>query len=114
MEKTEKKDFLSRALSATGDISAKRLTGFLLIIACIVCMIWLTVSEGGTMVVESLLQTSIITGCSLLGLSSVTGIWRKDRKIQIGGDPEPEKHGHPDPKIRKGTYYEEDSSGSCN
>lgn len=112
MKKTVKKDFLTRALSATGDISAKRLTGFLLIIACIVCMIWLTVSEGGTMVVESLLQTSIITGCSLLGLSSVTSIWRKDKKIRIGGDmPDPEnnncKQTH---KYQKPSYYEEVTS----
>lgn len=89
----EHKGFLSRALSATGDISAKRLTGFMLILACVVCMIWLTVSEGGTMVVESLLQTSIITGCSLLGLSSVTSIWRKGKKVSVGPDYPPEEGG---------------------
>lgn len=107
-DKSSQGGFISRALSATGDISAKRLTGFLLILACIVCIIWLTATEGGTDVVESLLQTSIITGCSLLGLSSVTSIWRKGR-IQTGGaqgelppvpeDPKPEEEG-PEPPER--------------
>ena len=113
--------FISRALSATGDISAKRLTGFLLILACIVCIIWLTATEGGTDVVESLLQTSIITGCSLLGLSSVTSIWRKGR-IQTGGDqgelppvpedPKPEEEG-PEPPERPERPYRPGRGPGC-
>jgi hypothetical protein len=44
---------------------------------------WLVWSEGGTQVVENLLQTLMIMSAALLGISSVTGIWKKGGKTEI-------------------------------
>jgi hypothetical protein len=41
------------------------------------------IHEGGTNVVESLLETSLIIAASLLGLSSVTGIFKENHKIDV-------------------------------
>lgn len=43
------------------------------------------IHEGGTSVVESLLETSLIIAASLLGLSSVTGIFKENHKIEAKG-----------------------------
>ena len=40
------------------------------------CIVYLTMTEGCTSCVEGLLQVLIITSCSLLGLSSITNIWK--------------------------------------
>ena len=68
-------------LSGRGRISAKRVCGVWLIILVSFCILWLMIHEGGTGVVESLLETSLIIAASLLGLSSVTGIF-KENKIE--------------------------------
>ena len=72
---------LSSTLSGRGHISAKRVTGVWLVILVSFCVVWIMMHEGGTSVVESLLETSLIIAASLLGLSSVTGIFkcRKDK-----------------------------------
>ena len=66
-------------LSGTGEVSSKRFSGIITLLISLGCIIYLTVNEGGTTVVESLLQTAMIIAASLLGISSVTSIW-KDRK----------------------------------
>ena len=67
-----------------GIISSKRVMGVLTLLVCMGCTIWLVISEGGTQVVENLLQTLMIMAAALLGLSTVTGIWRhgKDKTIK--------------------------------
>lgn len=71
------KNFIKDMLSGKGEISSKRVSGMSMILTSIACIIYLTISEGGTTTVQSLIETSIITGACLLGVSTVTGIWKK-------------------------------------
>lgn len=68
---------------ANGIVSSKRVMGMLVLIVCLICMIYLVVSEGGTGVVENLLQTGMVMAASLLGISSVTSIW-KGNQVSMG------------------------------
>ena len=81
--------WISRAtqsmFSGRGKISAKRVTGVWLIMLVSFCVVWIMIHEGGTNVVESLLETCLIIAASLLGLSSVTGIF-KENKIEAKRD----------------------------
>lgn len=80
-------NFFENLASATGTISAKRVTGMVILVLVMGCVIYLTVQEGGTHVVEDLLQTAMILGTTLLGISSVTSIW-KTGKMSIGNHDE--------------------------
>ena len=50
--------------------------GVIVLLVCLGCTIWLVISEGGTQVVENLLQTLMIMAAALLGISTITSIWR--------------------------------------
>ena len=73
------REFWREMLSENGNGSSKRLFGGIAILVALGCIIYLTVTEGCTDCVEGLLQVLIITSCSLLGLSSVTGIWKNGK-----------------------------------
>lgn len=73
------REFWREMLSENGKGSSKRLFGGIAILVALGCIIYLTVTEGCTDCVEGLLQVLIITSCSLLGLSSVTGIWKNGK-----------------------------------
>ena len=82
--------FLKEMLSEVGPngtshISSKRVVGLLLVMVSLACIIYLTIKDGGTVVVENLIQTALVMGASLLGISSVTSIW-KNGSISIGGE----------------------------
>ena len=66
-----------------GVICSKRVMGVVVLTVCIICTCWLVWSEGGTTVVENLLQTLMIMAAALLGISSITGIWRKGKDKAI-------------------------------
>lgn len=68
-----------------GQISSKRVMGMVMSSVCLGCIIYLSIHDGGTLVVENLLQTTLITAASLLGISSVTGIWRGN-SVKMGDD----------------------------
>lgn len=76
---------LKSILSGTGELSAKRATGLFMMVIVMGCIVFLTISEGGTDVVECLLQTAMIISASLLGITSITGIW-KNGKVDISND----------------------------
>lgn len=59
-----------------GFISSKRVMGIIILSFCIICTGWLVYKEGGTEIVENLLQTLMIMAAALLGISSIAGIWR--------------------------------------
>lgn len=48
------------------------------------CIVYLTITAGPVMIVENLLQTSLVTGAALLGLYSITSIW-KNGSMSVGG-----------------------------
>jgi len=70
------KNWLYEAMSEKGIGSAKRLAGIFITFISMGCIIYLTITAGPTIIVENLLQTSLITGAALLGLSSITSIWK--------------------------------------
>lgn len=73
------RQFWREMFSENGIGSSKRLVGSISMLVALGCIIYLTISEGCTNCVEGLLQVLIITACSLLGLSSVTSIWKGGR-----------------------------------
>ena len=82
------KEMLSEcARNGNSYISSKRVMGVFITIVVMGCTIYLVWKEGGTSVVENLLQTSLIIAASLLGISSITGIW-KGNNINIGNREE--------------------------
>lgn len=78
------KDFFQSLLSPTGEISSKRFVGMVSMMVALICILFLTWTEGGSNTVEELLQTTLVISASLLGISSVTGIW-KNKKTQKKG-----------------------------
>lgn len=73
--------FLREVFSENGIGSSKRVLGALSILVFLGCLIYLTISEGCSDCVEGLLQVLIITSCSLLGLSSITNIWKNGKTV---------------------------------
>ena len=61
-------------------LSSKRIFGALIFLVCLGCIVYLVANEGGTQVVENLLQTAMFMAAGLLGISTVTGIWRDSKK----------------------------------
>lgn len=70
------KKFIKNMLSGTGDVSAKRVSGMSSMTIALLCIIYLVIKEGGNSVTESLLETALIISACLLGVTSVTGIWK--------------------------------------
>ena len=71
--------FIYNMFSGTGEVSSKRVSGLLSLLVSLGCIVYLTIDEGGTSVVESLLQTALIMASCLLGVSSVTSIWKHNK-----------------------------------
>lgn len=96
-------------LGADGKIhaSSKRVMGAITLVVALVCMVYLTYIDRGTTVVENLLQTSMIMAASLLGISSITGIW-KGNSVKIDDETKkPEaKPSSETPKVPKCPYME--------
>lgn len=85
--KTQKSNNFRELVSGeNGVLSSKRVMGVVILVVCIICTCWLVYAEGGTQVVENLLQTLMIMAAALLGISSVTGIWKKGGKTEIKTD----------------------------
>lgn len=69
-------NFFKAMLSENGEPSSKRFVGFISYIVALGCIIGLTIKDGATIIVEDLIQTLLISASGLLGLSSVTSIWK--------------------------------------
>lgn len=85
------RQFWREIFSENGIGSSKRLVGSVSMLVVLGCIIYLTIKDGGTSVVEGLLQVLMITSCSLLGLSTVTNIW-KGGKTSINSNKEKEEN----------------------
>lgn len=72
-------EFLYLAFSEHGVPSAKRVCGAIIIVTVMVCTVVSIVKEGMTVMNQSIVETEIITGGALLGLSSITNIWANKR-----------------------------------
>ncbi len=71
------KDFLLKMFTAESGLSSKRVCGFLGWIVCLFICIYCTI-----MVIQAplILETLFICSTALLGLDSVTRIWKKNDK----------------------------------
>ena len=90
-------NFREMISGGNGIISSKRVMGVVILTVCMICTCWLVWAEGGTTVVENLLQTLMIMSAALLGISSITGIWKKGKPIEIKSEEEPQKFNPDDP-----------------
>lgn len=84
-----KSNFREMISGENGVISSKRVMGIIVLVVCMICTCWLVWSEGGTQVVENLLQTLMVMAAALLGISSITGIWKKGEKTEIKAEEHP-------------------------
>ena len=87
--KKQLNNFREMVSGGNGIISSKRVMGVVILTICMICTCWLVYAEGGTQVVENLLQTLMIMAAALLGISSVTGIWKKGSTTEIKTTEEP-------------------------
>lgn len=71
------KDIFLGAFSENGIGSAKRVVGAFMIVCVMFCTIWSCVKFGMIEPVKSVIETEIITAGALLGITSMTNIWRK-------------------------------------
>lgn len=62
---------------ATGHISSKRVLGAICLLTCMGVIIYLAVQSKDSDNVKSLLEIMIGVSALLLGISSVTSIWKK-------------------------------------
>lgn len=85
--------FIYNMLSSKGEVSSKRVSGILSLIVSLGCIVYLTIDEGGTTVVESLIQTTLIMAACLLGVSSVTSIWKGSRNINVNTEESKKEKG---------------------
>ena len=84
--------FLRLAFSEDKIPSAKRVIGGLMIVAVLFCTVWCCIKYGMTEHVTSVIETEIITAGALLGVSSVTSIWkggsRKGKRGKVEFEPD--------------------------
>ena len=53
-------NFREMVSGSNGILSSKRVMGVIILAVCMLCTVWLVYDEGGTQVVENLLQTLMI------------------------------------------------------
>lgn len=83
MKNKTTREFIREAFSENGVGSSKRIVGTCILLVALGCTVYLTITGGCTTCVEDLLQTFIIMACSLLGIGSITSIW-KNGKASVG------------------------------
>lgn len=82
-DKKSPREWWREVFSEKGIGSAKRVAGAFITVISMGCITYLTITAGPIMIVENLLQTSLITGAALLGLHSITSIW-KNGSMSVG------------------------------
>lgn len=85
------KEVLIGAFCENGIGSAKRIIGAIIIIGVMFCTVWSCVNYGMIDNVKSVIETEIITAGGLLGITSITNIWRKKLVVVEKEDEENEK-----------------------
>ena len=78
------KEWWREVFSEKGVGSVKRVIGSFITVVSMACIVYLTITAGPVAIVQDLLQTSLITGAALLGLYSITSIW-KNGSMSVGG-----------------------------
>lgn len=73
------KNFIKDIFSENGRGSSKRVVGAIAYLVVLICIVWLTITAGAIPIVENLLTTLVISASALLGLSSVTNIFKNKK-----------------------------------
>ena len=76
-ERHTKNQFKEIFCASNGYLSSKRVLGAIVLLGCLVIVIIEAIVEGVTDNIKSLLEVLIITSTSLLGITSVTNIWKQ-------------------------------------
>lgn len=86
--KDKKTNIFREIFSAnSGYLSSKRILGAIVLLACLITIIVQSSREGVTNNIKDLFEILIITSTALLGITSVTSIWRgKKEKTKIEED----------------------------
>ncbi len=69
-------NFFLELFSCRGTVSSKRVIGAATLTIVMCCVVYLTITEGGTRAVEELLSTAMFLSAALLGISNITSIWK--------------------------------------
>lgn len=70
-------EFITKIFQSRSGVSSKRICGFLGWMVCLFVCIWCTINAIPAPVIVEML---FICSTSLLGIDSVTGIWKKEIK----------------------------------
>lgn len=75
--KEQKPSILKDILSGeNGHLSSKRVLGAIVLLTCLICVVVQAAKEGVTDNLKDLFEWLIIASTGLLGITSITGIWR--------------------------------------
>lgn len=78
--KEQKPSILKDILSGeNGHLSSKRVLGAIVLLTCLVCVVVQAAKEGVTDNLKELFEWLIITSTALLGITSITGIWKNNK-----------------------------------
>ena len=77
MSKTDKPNIFRETFSSSsGHLSSKRILGGIVLMTCLIFIVIQAVREGMTDNIKDLFEILIITSTALLGITSVTNIWK--------------------------------------
>ena len=78
----EKKPFVLKEILSgeSGHLSSKRVLGAIVLLTCLVCVVIQAAKEGVTDNITTLFEWLIVTSTTLLGITSVTSIWKNKSK----------------------------------
>lgn len=80
MERHSKTQFKEIFCASNGYLSSKRVLGAIALLGCLGIVIGEAIVEGVTDNIKSLIEVLIITSTALLGITSVTSIWKQNNK----------------------------------
>ena len=74
-------DFVCKIFQSRSGVSSKRVCGFLGWLVCLFICVWCTIY---VIAAPQIVEILFICSTSLLGIDSVTGIWKKEIKQEDG------------------------------
>lgn len=76
----KKRGVLKELLSGdSGYLSSKRVLGAIVLLTCLICVVVQAAKEGVTDNITTLFEWLIVTSTTLLGLTSITSIWKNNK-----------------------------------
>jgi coenzyme F420-reducing hydrogenase gamma subunit len=79
------KEYIKKALKWCGeqlsDGLEKSTIGTVMLFGCFGCIVYLTIKEGGSDTVESLITTAMIISATLLGVNSVADVFKVNNNV---------------------------------